>query len=370
MKLDHKKLYKALVACSKNIGKNPILPIIEYIYMKYSDGRVQLISTNLESYYHIYYIDDNELAGDFETLIPLKFLNIIKSCEELKIEVTKFGSTITTEKISVSFNGGEVDKFPALPNEDFRFAVEADHELLEELLIQSKFTTSDEMRPAMTGVFVSCSDETPDDPVVVVASDGHVLKRKKFSHYTSKTKFGFIIHRKQCMKFKEFLSGVFSVMIAVSNKYVRFNFKKGDYDYTIYHRKIDTTYPDFNAVINGCQTPNSFTINKSMFEKEIKSVMPFSNKTTQQVKIDLIDDKITTTDHESVFGEYSSKIKILNKDGEYCIASFRANYLLKFLEGLKEKQVTMKYLNANKPFIATEGDKEDNLLLIMPVIIY
>ena len=139
--------------------------------------------------------------------------------------------------------------------------------------------SNDDLRPAMTGVFF----ELDKKGIQFVATDAHRLVRYKRTDVSSPKNDSFIVPRKPLNLLKAALPGN-DDEITLSYNNNHFFVKHGTTQMSC--RLIDARFPDYKVVIP-TDNPYKLTVNKSDFQGALRRVSVFSNKSTNQVALNI-----------------------------------------------------------------------------------
>lgn len=231
-----------------------------------------------------------------------------------------------------------IDDYPFIPKVQgdmlFSFEMNKDVRTLE------KFVSKDEMRPAMMGVHFGKTH--------LAATNGHMLKWIEYAG--SEHEF---IMPKQLFKM---VDGVYNVY-KTDGKAIAF--VSEDITYTF--RAIDATYPDYPQVIPA-ERPIAFKIDKKELIECIDAALISANSVTNLIVIDMIQQKMTSEDID-MGTEFSCPLKLEMLRGEGFRIGFNGALLNTCLSGIADSEITMEYVQGNKPVIMNGNT------LLMPLML-
>lgn len=365
MKFEVSKLKKAMEICLPAIKKNPVLAITENFYIENNNGFMHVVATDLENLISCSY--QSESNENFATLLNPVVLKAFAGKQTVDITQEERIALLTFDDGAIlKLATDDVNDFPAITPEstkddiNFQYNKEFDGDLFAAMNGLIKLATTDEMRPAMTGVNILSKEKH----LQFVASDGHVLKVVKFP-FKSKKEFSFVV-TKGFVKILSHFKKVESIHFHKEKAHVNLKFVYSDIDVRIRSRVINQAYPDFSAVIPKDQ-PKKFAVNRIEFLKRLKEILPFTNRTTNQIHVDVAGQVITTEDLD-FHTSYECKVDFeRNENMQHEKSAFNCKMLIMLLESTNDEFVTIGYSTVTKPF-TIEGKNE--LLLIMPVVIY
>src|SRR5690606_19334740 len=215
--------------------------------------------------------------------IPSKIL--LETLKTLPDQPISFSVDDKTFSIEISAGDGKYklsgengEDFPKIPVVDNASSVVMPASVLGEAINKTLFAVSnDELRPAMTGVYLQLSPQH----ITFVATDAHKLVRYRRTDAKSDTSATFILPKKALNLLKSSLPTE-DVNVAIEYNCTCAFFRFGNIN--LICRLIDERYPDYEAVIPQ-ENPNQLTIDRSLFLNSLRRVVIFANKTTHQVRL-------------------------------------------------------------------------------------
>ena len=241
------------------IGSNPVLPILEDFLFNIEENKLSIAATDLETFMTSKLDVQASAAGSIA--IPAKIL--LDTLKQLPAQPLKFDIDTETFAVSITSQFGQYnlagengEDFPKLPVVDAANTIEIPAAVLLEGINKTLFATSnDELRPAMTGVFVQINNEG----LTFVATDAHKLVKYVFSDLEVAVEGAFILPKKALNLLKNALSNSSeNVKISFNGTNAFFHFG----EQVLVCRLIDARYPDYNAVIP-TNNPNILSITRS-----------------------------------------------------------------------------------------------------------
>ena len=361
-------LLKELSILSGVIGTNSVLPILEDFLMDLTGNELKISASDLEtSISSVVQVDGDE---DGIIAIPAKILlDTLKALPDqplsFDINVETFTVAIGSATGAYNLIGESGEDFPTIPTRDGVNEVNIDSKILHNAITKTLFATStEELRPAMTGINVELSE----DGATFVATDAHKLVKYKNKAIKSAEYTNFIVPRKAMGLLKNALvqqAGDVNISYNSTNAF----FNIGGID--LICRLIDAKYPDYNAVIP-INNPSTLTINRSDLEKALKRIAIYSSKTTNSVKLSIKSDHLKLYAEDRDFSNEAQEQLNCEFIGEPLDIAFNARFLAEVLNVLDSEQVVVKLSTPNRAGVVvpteTEED-EDLLMLVMPLMI-
>ena len=358
------ELQKALQKISKASPIRSTLPILSCVLIETSKQKTLLRATDLELTIQTEIPVSVEEPGSI--CLPIKtLLEITNELPETRITIH-----VINNKTSIKTDFGEydlmakpADEFPAIPEIGNKYNFKISSEILKKIIKTTFFAISkDELKPALTGVLFRINKPN----IIAVSTDGHRLVRHIRKDFTSnKIKGDFIAPR----KFLSFLLTQLldkEVKMLLGENYIA---AKLNTDIVI-TRLIDERFPDYESVIPK-DNNKTLIINKDDFLSAVKRVSIFSNKSTHQVAINLIEKnkcKITTEDPEK-----SSKAQeSLNVEykGEDLTIGYNAEYLKDVISHISTENIIVKFNTSISAALFNQDVQKkeaETLMLLMPI---
>ena len=360
-------LQKHLNLAGGAITANPVVPILENFMFRIEGTELVISATDLET--SVVTRTEVQADGDFQIAIPAKLLtDTLKALPEqpITIEVDdKLGIQITSAYGKYKLAGAEAGDYPKLPQPEEVETVNASVATLERAINKTLFaTTTDELRPAMMGVYF----EVEGSDINFVATDAHKLVKFTAKELEGTASGTFIVPRKALTLLKNAASGSDDIRIS-------FNRKNAFFDIGTTHIAcllINANFPDYNNVIPR-DNPHVLTVDRGDLQSSLKRIALYANKTTNQVQLDLAEGSLTLQGRDADFANEATEQLTCTYDGEPLKIAFNAKFLVEMLNALESETITMKFSEPNRAAIMTPGVEEDNeetLMLVMPVMVH
>ena len=260
-------LLKELQNINGVITTNPVVPILENFLFEIESGKLTITASDLQTSMITEIEVEAKETGSIA--VPAKILlDTLKNLPEqpvtFSIDEESYSIEINSDNGRYKLSGENATDFPKVPNVSDGFSVEMSSEVLSTAISNTIFATSnDELRPAMTGVYLNIDEGNS----TFVATDGHRLIKYQRSDIASDSQNAIIIPRKALNLLKNVLpaesSGV-SVEYNLSNAFFEFSHVR------MICRLIDERYPDYENVIPA-DNDNIMTINRMEFLSSLKA---------------------------------------------------------------------------------------------------
>ncbi|MEO9485394.1 MAG: DNA polymerase III subunit beta [Ekhidna sp.] len=361
-------LLKQLSAINGVITTNPVVPILENFLFEISDGNLTVTASDLQT--SMITELQVEAKEDGSIAIPAKILletlrNLPEQPVTFSIDSNTYSIEINSDNGRYKLAGENATDFPKIPTVSDGYSVNMSSEVLGRAINNTIFATSnDELRPAMTGVFVKL-DETN---TTFVATDSHRLIRYRRVDVVADMGHSMIIPRKALTLLKATLPSELTnvnVEFNASNAFFNFNQVK------MICRLIDERFPDYENVIP-LDNNNNVVVKKDELLSSLKRIAIYANKTTHQVRLKITGSELMISAEDLDFSNEANERLSCEHDGEDLEIGFNAKFLVEMLGNIDSEDITLKLSAPNKAGIITPHDKdeeEDILMLVMPVML-
>ena len=361
-------LLKQLSNINGVITTNPVVPILENFLFELDKGSLTVTASDLQTSMITELQVESKEKGNIA--VPARILlDTLKNLPEQPITFSIDESTYSIEIISdngrYKLSGENATDFPKVPSVSNDFSAEISSDVLARAINNTIFATSnDELRPAMTGVYVNLGEKK----TIFVATDGHRLVRYGRTDVQSDNGNAIIIPRKALNLIKATLpteNTSVSLDFNMSNAFFKFGNIK------MICRLIDERFPDYENVIPSGNTIG-MTIDRGDFLSALKRISIYANKTTHQVRIKITGSELQISAEDLDFSNEANERLSCEHEGEDIEIGFNAKFLLEMLNNLDTDQIRLNMSAPNKAgiLVPVEKDKnEDILMLVMPVML-
>lgn len=360
-------LLKQLNSISGVIVPNPVVPILENFLFEIEKDKLTITASDMQTSMITEMQIDCKETGNIA--VPSRILlDTLKNLPEQPISFTIDEETYSIELSSdngkYKLAGENATDFPRVPKVNKSYSADIASDVLLRAITSTIFATStDEIRPNMTGVYVKFSDTN----TTFVATDGHKLVRFRRIDVVSDADTSIIIPRKALDLLKKSLPS--------SNTNVRLEFNPSNAFFSFDNTKmicrlIDERYPDYENAIPA-ENPNVMSIDRTEFLSSLKRIEIYSNKTTNQVRLRISGSELQISAEDLDFSNEANERLACEYEGNDIEIGFNAKFLIMMLTNLDSKNVQLKLSAPNRAgLIFPENTKnEEVLMLVMPVML-
>ena len=361
-------LLKEISLINGVITTNPVVPILENFLFEINDGLLTITASDLQTSMITELPVESKETGNIA--IPARILletlrNLPEQPVTFSIDEESYSIEISSENGRYKLAGENATDFPKVPAVSDDFSVSISSDVLAKAINNTIFaTSSDELRPAMTGVYINLSSES----TTFVATDSHRLIRYRRVDVTSDNDNVIIIPRKALNLLKSTLPAeniIVKLEFNISNAFFRFE------NMRLICRLIADRFPDYENVIP-LDNEIIMTINRNEFLSSLRRIAIYANKTTHQVRLKITGNELQISAEDLDFSNEASERLSCEHEGDDIEVGFNARFLIEMLSHLESDEIDMKLSAPNRAGLIFPKEKEkeeDLLMLVMPVML-
>ncbi|MES2730312.1 MAG: DNA polymerase III subunit beta [Bacteroidota bacterium] len=362
------KLLKHLSSISGVIATNPIVPILENFLFQLKDSKLIVTASDLQTVMVMEIEVESSDTGSIA--VPARILmdtlrGLPDQSISVKIDNATYGIQISSDNGVYKLSGENPTDFPKVPTVTNSSSVDFPSDILLRAITNTIFaTSSDELRPAMTGVFLHLTDGGS----TFVATDGHRLIRYKRVDVASGVEASLIIPRKALNLLKT------SLPTDAVNVRTEFNQSNAFFSFSnirMICRLIDERFPDYENAIP-VNNPNILSISRIELLNSLKRIAIYSNRTTHQVRLKIVGSDLHISAEDLDYSNEANEKLVCEYVGEDMEIGFNARFLVEILSNMSSKNITLELSAPNRAGLILPKEMEDNediLMLVMPVML-
>ena len=362
-------LLKQLSAINGVVSTNPIVPILENFLFQLDSNLLTVTASDLQTVMITELQVESSDKGAIA--IPAKLLlDTLRGLPEqpiaLKVDGETFGIEIVSDNGRYKLSGENPIDFPKIPSVNRAFSVELSSNALSHAIANTIFATStDELRPAMTGVFLQLGSEH----ATFVATDGHRLIRYRRFDVKSAVDTTMIIPRKALNLLKACLP---SESVPVKAEFSQANAFFSFANIKMVCRLIDERFPDYENAIP-TNNPNVLTISRGEILNSLRRISIYSNRTTHQIRLKLTPpNELVISAEDLDYSNEANERLLCEYNGDEMEIGFNAKFLIEMLNNVNSNTLSFELSAPNRAGLVVPLDKEsdeDILMLVMPVML-
>jgi DNA polymerase-3 subunit beta len=362
-------LLKNLQQISGVISSNTVLSVLEDFLFELKGNTLTITATDLETMMRVQ-MEVNDAQGKGRICIPSRILiEYLKNLPEqpitLNINEKDLSVEISSEVGKYKIGGEKSDDFPKEPSPGETTSFSMPSIVLVESINKTIFaTSSDNLRPAMTGVCF----ELAKNSITFVSTDAHRLVRLCRKDINSPTEESFVVPKKPLQLLRTTLpADDTQLQLSYNSSHL---FVKNDH-LSMSCRLIDARFPDYKAVIPN-ENPFKLTVNCTETISALRRVSIFSNKTTNQVLLDIVGSSLQLSAQDIDFSYEGKETLHCQYSGEDMKIAFNAKLMVELIHNIDGAEVVIELSSPNRAGVIRPveiNENEDVLMLLMPLMV-
>ena len=363
--ITREKLHEALQKVVSVVPQRSTISMTQNILLTAEGGIVQLTATDLEI--SIVTEVEAQIEENGSIAVPGRLINDV--IRELPNVTLTFESDENHRLDLVSENGkykiaGENPaEFPQKPQVENFKEISISNKALNSLIVNTTFTCStDELRPALTGVFF----EIGDQKIQTVATDGHRLALMKFSNEKMPEENISAIISTRALNFAQRgLEEDGHTNLLIGDKHALFQVGATQ----LFARLIDEVYVEYSKVIP-TEVNLEMVVDTAQFLSSVKRVSLFSNPITSQIVLKIFKDHLDIHAEDVDYGGQAQESIPCEFAGDEFVIGFNARYLQDVLRHVNTPQILMQFVRPDYAVLVRPLDLPedvDQLMLLMPI---
>ena len=359
-------LLSLLATTGKVISNKNTLPILDYFLMELNGDELKVTTSDLETTL-VGSITVDSVESEGTIAAPAKLmLDSLKEFPELPLTIDVNGASWEIKISWKSGPGASAVSYPAVPQLNAeRKELRLDVDTLVNGINKTIFATADdELRPVMNGIYINLQPSA----LTFVGTDAHKLVKYE-SECENEVSASFILPKKPANLLKSvLLKEEDAIDVSFDSKNAMFRLKS----HTLVCRLIEGNYPNYNAVIPA-NNPNKVLVDRIELVNGIKRVAVCSNPTTNLIRMDIADNRITLTAQDIDFSVSANETISCSYDGQPLSIGFKSTFLVEILSNMETPTVVIELADSTRAgvFKPVYDDKQTSstLMLLMPMMI-
>lgn len=370
-----KQLSETLVNMNRVINTKNVIPILADIVFTVKDDNLTLKASDSEVIMETTIaLTDCEGEGSF----AINGKDVMEAVKNLPDNPLTFSMEEDDKVVKIDYFSGvftlpidNIVDYPVQPqlngNDIKNFTITEG--LLQENIARTLFATADdELRPVMNGIYFDLTTEH----LAVVASDGHTLVRNRILTIKAENDSevgSFILPKKPANILKSILHRGEEKEITVS-----FDDKRtiiATENITLQCRLIEGRYPNYNAVIPQ-NNPNIVLVDRNTLVNALKRVTPFSNNSSQLVRISVESGKLTLTTEDYDYSKTATERMACDYNGTAMSIGLKGPKTIEILGNMTSAEIQMELADPSRAALIKPSEQPadmDILMLQMPMLL-
>ncbi|MFN8922144.1 MAG: DNA polymerase III subunit beta [Sphingobacteriia bacterium] len=365
------ELLKHVSAIQGVVSPKAVLPIIQNILLELKDGQLRLTATDLENSLQTALKVETDGSESMAVCLPAKILaDTLKALPEQPItfsmDANSFAVTVTSDTGTYKIHGVDGGDFPKIPAADNTTSITIPLGNLVKAINMTLFaTSSDELKPAMTGVLFKFGAEH----ATFVATDAHRLVRYRRTDIRVPEEVEFILPQKALKLLTNAAqnSSEDAVQIEYNSSNAFFKFANT----LLVSRQIDARFPDYENVIPA-GSPNKAMVDKQELLGTMRRSDIYSNKTTHLGRFKFSGNLLEVQAEDLDFANESKENLNCLYEGEELEIGFNVSLMMDVIDTVPTDEVVVEMDSSNRAAVVLPSSQEEGenvLMLLMPVML-
>ncbi|HET8572860.1 MAG TPA: DNA polymerase III subunit beta [Edaphocola sp.] len=366
-------LLKNLQLVGGIISTNVVVPILENFLFELKGNTLTITGSDMETMIKAsmeVQSENSEESGSQLICVPSKiFMDYLKNLPEqplhIKTHPEDFSIEISSNSGKYKIGGENGREYPKEAEAEDLNTFSIPSSILTEAISKTIFATStDNLRPAMTGVFFELNEEG----ITFVATDGHRLVKITRTDIDCPNEGGIIAPRKPLQHLKNILPDDDSLLklsynkthLFVENNQIKLNC-----------RLIDGKFPPYRAVIPA-ENPYALLVNRPDLISCLRRVSIFASKSTQQIVFDIVGSTINISGQDLDFSFEGKETLACQFNGPDMRIGFNGKLLIEMLNNISGDDLKLELSTPSRAGIykpAEQPENTDLLMLLMPLMV-
>lgn len=351
-------LLESINIVQKAVPSKTTLPILEGILFIAKNGKLTLISTDLEL--GIETSINVDVLEQGSLVVSSRIIGeIVRKLPDADVEIEKKENLIYIKSENSEFKvlGLSQEEFPQLPSIEKDRGISISNSMLKEMIRQTIFAVStDEIRPILTGVLM----EIRGKEVTMVALDGFRMAVKNIE-ILSDENIKAVIPGKTLTELGKILNdSEDTVNIFISKNQILF--QTGET--TIISRLLEGEFINYSQLI-----PEEYKIRIKLQTEKLLDACEraalFARDSNNTIRFEINDD-IMNIRSNSESGDVHEELKVI-KEGEDIEIAFNPRYFIEALKAINNDEITIEFTTNVSPSIIKPVNDSGFLYLILPV---
>lgn len=354
-------LHHGVQTVSRAVAGRSSLPILNNVLIKTEDGKLRLMSFDLEMGIECTIPATIEESGSLtvparvigEFLATLPELDIVLSVDDQN------AVNVKCEKSDYTIYGLPSEEFPALPEVPDEHSFEITQAALRDMIKQAIIAVSpDESRAILTGILL----QLQGDEIRLVGSDGHRLALRTSQVANASGEAMAIVPGRALSEVGRMLDDEdTSVSVAISENQIKFDVE----GVSVVSRLIEGQFPNYERIIPQ-ETEKKLTMPTEMLLSAVRRASIVARENANRVVLRTESDRMTVTAESGDVGKAYDEIEIV-KEGEDIEIAFNAKYLLEYLSVVDTEGIAMELSGPLNAGLIKQVGKDDYLYVVMPM---
>ncbi len=359
IEINQRDLAKQINIVQKGTSSKSTMQILSGILLEAFDGKLKLITTDLEIGIETY-VECNIIEEGSIVINSRIFGDIIKKLPNSPIFISVENNKMNIKCENSEFNilGSNALEYPELPTIINQNSFTMSKDLLKSAIRHTVFaTTEDETRPILTGILLEISNGMAS----FVALDGYRLALRSIP-VDIEENIKIIIPSKALIELNKILEdSEENLNIAIAPGHVIFNMGET----LLFSRLLEGQFLNYKDIIRK-DHKTTVLVNKKEFQDSLERASLLANEAkTNLIKLNIREDKIKIKSNSEI-GNVNEEVYSKQNGDELDIA-FNSRYILDGVRIIEAEEIELSFMGGLNPCIIKPVGDENYTYLALPV---
>lgn len=355
---DKSTLLEGINIVQKAVPSKTTLPILEGILFQAKNGKLTLVSTDLEM--GIETTSSVDVIEQGSTVVSSKIIGeIVRKLPDSDVEIETIDNFVYIKSENSEFKvlSFSTEEFPELPSVSREKGLSLTSSMLKEMIKQTIVAVSnDEIRPILTGVLM----EVDGNQVTMVALDGFRMAVRVASALNDEN-FKAVIPGKTLVEIGKILNDTEDpVSIFISRNQILFHIGET----TVVSRLLEGEFINYKQLLP-TEYKTKIVLKKENLLDACDRAALFAKDSNNSIKFEIYDDMMNIKSN-SDNGDVHEQINI-SKTGDDIEIAFNPKYLIDALRVINREEIVVEFTTSVSPSIIKPLKDSEFLYLVLPV---
>ncbi len=367
LKIVRNELLDGLTKIQTVVEKKSTMPIISNVLLDVSDGRLNLIATDLEVGMRTEH--NAEVVEKGKITVPArKLYEMVREIQGSHITIKERESgkiNVSSGKIIYTLVGLPAEQFPLVPLYEDVKTIEILSKTIKDLINKTIFSVSfDDTRFNLAGIYVEKTVKEDKEIIRMVSSDGHRLSlmEKDVPGINSlEIDAGVILPRKGAKEILKLCENTEKILLGFKEDICVVEANKTK----IVTRLIDGEFPDYRTIIPA-EGKKKIFIERQFFLDVLRRTAILSTDKYKAVSFNFSKRKMEVLSVNPDIGDAREELEI-EYEGDIFSINFNINFLMEAIGALESNKIAIEFENETNPCLIKGTEEEGFLGIIMPM---
>lgn len=359
------------------VSRHATLPVLENVYIKWSEGHLTFRATDMEKYIEIKVPATLEDEGAL-TVSAKTFSDIVKSLDgesvTLTIEESETRMSIVSATDDFMMNGISANEYVSLPQVESDDPITLDTQQFTTWVSKVEYAVTEKnFSPVLTWVFMRITTKADASELTFVGTDSFRLAEYKISLDQIDQEVAMIIpkiHINELKRVAEYAlqHGAEVVTCKAASNMVEFSYVCENMQISTSTLLIQWSFPDYEQeAIMPTSRESKSTINAKALDKAIKKIGILTRDLNNYIAISWSTDRLTMNSWRTDRWNAETQVSALVEWADFTFG-VNGKYFSDFLKFVENDEVIMRVIDSEKPIILQDENDTHMTYVVRPLV--